>query len=87
MIKMVIRILSVLFCRMDLWKLKSLSHIPCFKAAYYRQLNKLGSYIGDSAYFSDIPSFPHGIKSIFISGGQKSEGIVLSISRLPLEII
>ena len=84
---MVIRILSVLFCRMDLRKLKSLSHIPCFKAAYYRQLNKLGSYIGDSAYFSDIPSFPHGIKSIFISGGQKSEGIVLSIGRLPLEII
>jgi len=37
--------------------------------SYYMRLDRKGSYIGHDAKFKGIPVFPHGLNSIFISGG------------------
>lgn len=39
--------------------------------AHYHWLDERGSFIGESASFSDIPILPHGITGIFISGSAK----------------
>ena len=42
-----------------------------YSAAYYRKLDRAGSYIGLGAKFIKWPYFPHGITGIFISGSAK----------------
>lgn len=64
------RIALPFLIRKDLWYLKGKGiNSKLFRFAYYRKLDKSGSYIGHGAQFESIPSFPHGITGIFISGG------------------
>lgn len=66
----IIRILSHVFCWVNVWSLKELGKDnELLRTAYYEKLKKKGSYIGLEAKFKDIPTFPHDITGVFISGG------------------
>ncbi|MFJ7509358.1 serine O-acetyltransferase [Peribacillus simplex] len=58
------------------WKLKALCNKvnnPLLKRVLIQIYNSLldlkGSYIGHTSIFKGIPMFPHGVNSIFITGG------------------
>lgn len=53
----------------DIWYLKErVGKNRSYLIAYYAKLKFLGSYIGNTCQLDDVPFFPHGLKSIFISG-------------------
>lgn len=55
-----------------IWKVKEKAKKGnFFYKLYYKYFDDKGSYIGDETYFEGIPIFPHGLNSIFISGGAK----------------